>query len=56
MCPLATAMKKEDLSPLFVERVTKAMRLCMLNREIREFIYSLSESIDEIEKIGEDFR
>lgn len=56
MCPLATAMKKEDLSPLFVERVTKAMQLCMLNRETREFIYSLSESIDEIEKIGEDFR
>ncbi len=56
MCPLATAMKKEDLSPLFVERVTEAMHLCMLNRETREFIYSLSESIDEIEKIGEGFR
>ncbi len=56
MCPLATAMKKEDLSPLFVERVTKAMQLCMLNRETREFIYSLSESIDEIEKMGEAFR
>lgn len=56
MCPLATAMKIEDLSPLFVERVTKAMKLCMLNEQTREFIYSLSESIDEITKMEEDFR
>ena len=56
MCPLATAMKIEDLSPLFVERVTKAMKLCMLNKETREFIYSLSQSIDEITKMEEEFK
>lgn len=52
MCPLATAMKIEDLDPLFVERVTSAMKLCMKVRETREFIYSLSESLDEVK---EDF-
>lgn len=52
MCPLASAMKIEDLDPLFVERVTSAMNLCMKVRETREFIYSLSEILDELE---EDF-
>lgn len=52
MCPLATAMKIEDLDSLFVERVTTAMNLCMKVRETREFIYSLSQSIDELK---EDF-
>lgn len=52
MCPLATAMKIEDLDPLFVERVSLAMKLCMKVRETREFIYSLSESLDELK---EDF-
>ena len=56
MCPLATAMKKEDLSPLFSERVEKAMKFCMLNPETREFIYALSDSIDEITKMEEDFK
>lgn len=55
MCPLATAMKIEDLDSEFVEKVTLAMQLCMKVRQIREFIYSLSESIDEIETFKEDF-
>lgn len=48
MCPLATAMKVEDLSPEFVQAVTKAMKMCMLVRETREFLYALSDSLDEI--------
>ncbi len=51
ICPLATAMKIEDLDPLFVKRVTLAMNLCMKVRDTREFIYSLSESIDEMNNI-----
>lgn len=50
LCPLATAMKTNDLDPLFVERVEKAMEICMKVKSIREFIYSLSESLDEIQK------
>ncbi len=50
LCPLATAMKIEDLDPLFVERVTKAMNICMKVKSTREFIYSLSESLDEMKK------
>ena len=46
MCPLATAMRIEDLSPHFVKKVTVAMRICMEVRETREFIYALSESLD----------
>lgn len=46
MCPLATAMRIEDLSPHFVKKVTEAMRICMKVRETREFIYALSESLD----------
>ena len=46
MCPLATAMKKEDLSPLFVEKVEEAMLLCMSVYDTREFLYSLSDSLD----------
>lgn len=48
MCPLATAMKVSDLSPRFVEKVTEAMTLCMRVKETREFIYSLTKSLDEI--------
>lgn len=48
MCPLADAVKEEELSPEFVAVVTQAMRLCMCNRQTREFIYSLTDSIDEI--------
>ena len=55
MCPLATAMKIEDLSPEFVEKVTYAMKLCMNVRQTREFIYALSESLDEISHLEEDF-
>lgn len=48
MCPLADAMHIEDLSEEFTDRVTRAMKLCMCNKEIREFIYALTDSIDEI--------
>ena len=48
MCPLADAMCVEDLSEEFIDRVTKAMKICMCNSEIREFIYALTESVDEI--------
>ncbi len=51
MCPLATAMKIEDLAPEFVKDVTLAMHLCMANPETREFIYALSDSLDEMEGI-----
>ncbi len=51
LCPLATAMKTSDLNPLFVERVKRAMEICMKIRETREFIYSLSESLDEMQKV-----
>lgn len=47
MCPLATAMKITDLSPDFVDAVTRVMKLCMLVRETREFLYALSDSLDE---------
>ncbi len=53
ICPLATAMELEDLNPLFVKRVILAMNLCMKVRDTREFIYSLSESIDEMKNIFE---
>ena len=55
MCPLATAMYKEDLSSEFVRKVTDAMKLCMAVRETREFIYVLSDSLDEIKLLEEDF-
>lgn len=48
MCPLADAIKTEELSAEFVEKVTRAMKLCMCNKETREFIYALTDSIDEI--------
>ena len=48
MCPLIDAIRIEELSGEFVERVTCAMKLCMCNRETREFIYALTQSIDEI--------
>ncbi len=51
MCPLATAMRVEDLSPKFVSKVTATMKLCMANPETREFLYALSESLDEVEGI-----
>ena len=55
MCPLATAMHKEDLSGEFVRKVTDTMKLCMAVRETREFIYALSDSLDEIKLLEEDF-
>lgn len=51
MCPLATAMKITDLSPDFVEAVSKAMKMCMLVRETREFLYALSDSLDDYKMI-----
>lgn len=51
LCPLASNMKVEDLDPRFVERVTQTMNMCMKVKPIREFIYSLSESIDDVKKI-----
>lgn len=51
MCPLATAMNVEDLDSEFVKKVTLAMKLCMTNPEVREFLYALSESLDEVEDI-----
>lgn len=51
MCPLATAMNVEDLDPEFVKNVTLAMKLCMANSEVREFLYALTESLDEAEGI-----
>lgn len=55
MCPLATAMKIEDLSAEFVRQVTCAMKLCMAVRETREFIYALSDSLDDVESLKEGF-
>ncbi len=49
MCPLATAMKTDDLDEAFVRKVTLAMRLCMANCEVREFLYAQSRSLDELE-------
>ncbi|MBQ3115039.1 MAG: hypothetical protein IJC06_02830 [Clostridia bacterium] len=51
LCPLATAMRTQDLDPLFVKRVTLAMSMCMKVRETREFIYSLSELLDDINMV-----
>ncbi len=51
MCPLASAMRKEDLSQSFVKKVTLAMKLCMANREVRQFLYAQSRSLDELEGI-----
>ena len=51
MCPLATAMKPGDLDPKFVKNVTLAMKFCMTNPEVREFLYALTESLDEVEDI-----
>ena len=49
MCPLIAAMKVSDLSPQFVKSVKEAMTLCMKVKEIREFIYALTSSIDELD-------
>ena len=51
MCPLIAAMNVEDLAPDFVKNVTSAMRLCMANPEVREFLYALTETLDEAEDI-----
>ena len=51
MCPLASAMKIDDLDKEFVKRVTAAMKLCMINSKTREFIYALTDSLDELEGI-----
>lgn len=49
MCPLIAAMNVSDLSFQFVKNVKKAMTLCMNIKEIREFIYALTDSIDELD-------
>ncbi len=51
ICPLAKAMKIEDLDPLFVKRVTEAMNMCMKIKSVREFLFSLSQSIDDVKNI-----
>ncbi len=51
LCPLATYMKVEDIDPLFVKRETDSMNMCMKVKSLREFIYSLSESIDDVKNI-----
>ena len=48
MCPLADGADIDMLSQDFVEKVTRAMKLCMCNKETREFIYALTDSLDEI--------
>ena len=47
MCPLAKAVRTEELDPGFVKSVERATRLLMTVRECREFIYSLSSQLDE---------
>lgn len=47
MCPLARAMSINDLEPSFVKAVHRSMKLLTANSECMEFIYSLSEILDE---------
>lgn len=47
MCPLARAMKTGDLDGEFTAAVRRAMTLLMTNSECREFIYRLTEILDE---------
>ena len=47
ICPLASVMEIKDLDAQFVKQVYEAMLLCMKIKECREFIYALTESIDE---------
>ncbi len=47
ICPLASVMKKEELSAEFVKRVEKAMKMCVAVKETREFITALSKELDE---------
>ncbi len=48
ICPLASAIKIEDLDNSFVKSVYAAMKLCMKVKECREFIYAQSETLDEL--------
>ena len=48
ICPIASVIKKEELSPAFVKSVERAMKICAAVRPVREFIYALSRSIDEM--------
>lgn len=47
MCPLARTMTPSDLDGEFVAAVRRAMTLLMTNSECREFIYRLTEILDE---------
>lgn len=51
LCPLASAADISDLDKDFVKAVKRAMLICMQVRECREFIYALTESIDECSNI-----
>ena len=48
MCPLATAMTKDDLDGEFVRRVTYISKLMMKIPQFKEFIYEQSRLIDEV--------
>ena len=45
MCPLAKAMRVDELDSNFVKTVEKVIRKCMFVKECRDFLYSLSEEI-----------
>lgn len=45
MCPLAKTMKAEELDARFVKAVGKVMKKCMMVKECRDFLTSLSDEI-----------
>lgn len=45
MCPLCKTMRVEELDDDFVEAVEKAMKKCMLVKECRDFLCSLTDEI-----------
>ncbi|MEE0867141.1 MAG: hypothetical protein UIL37_02420 [Clostridia bacterium] len=51
LCPLASAADISDLDKDFVKAVRRAMLACMQVKECREFIYALTEAIDESRNI-----
>ncbi len=48
ICPLARAMKPEELEPDFVEAVRRASNVLLKNKQIRLFIEALSRQTDEL--------
>ncbi len=50
ICPLSTGLKLSRFNPRFIRCIKKAFILLMKNAEIKEYMYTYSEYIDEYKK------